>query len=320
MDYSGQLLYFSLMRTSPPSHSHRPQVDQPEIYALYGEQPGEFGIEDLHIEDIDARARLHDWKILPHAHSGIMQLIYISEGGAEAKTEDRITPLRSGDLVFIPEGVIHSFDFQDGTIGWVLSIDSPFLNTPHFRSVKDMFLGRIFSVSKIVLNANRKQEAETLFDRLHNEFLGSNEGRRAMLESLTQALLILTMREIPRMKETDAEPANSAQVATAYRNLINNKFCDHWTVADYANALSISQSQLTRICRLHVGKSPAALIHARVLLEAQRMLRYAEAPAAQIAFELGFQDPAYFSRFFKRLAGVTPRQYRLHSRHRNLQT
>ncbi len=319
MDYSGQLLYFSLMEMTPRSQNLKsPRAPQPEIYALYGEQPGDFGIEDLHIEDIDARARLHDWKILPHAHSGMMQFIYISEGGAEAIVEDRITPLRSGDLFFIPEGVIHSFDFQDGTIGWVLSVDSPFLKTASFRSLRDLFFGRMFSVSKLILDAKRKQEADTLFECLHKEFIGSREGRRAMLECLTQALLILTIREMPRLKGTGTEPLNGARIATAYRDLINRRFYDHWSVADYASALSVSPSQLTRICRLHVGKSPAALIHARILLEAQRMLRYTEAPAAQIAFELGYQDPAYFSRFFKRLAGVTPRQYRLQSRNRNL--
>ena len=51
-----------------------------------------------------------------------------------------------------------------------------------------------------------------------------------------------------------------------------------------------------------------------LLLEAQRNLHYTEATAAQIGLDLGFQDPAYFSRFFKRLTGVTPRRYRRDSR------
>lgn len=307
------------MEMSPrPQTLKTQQAHQPEVYALYGEQPGDFGIEDLHIEDIDARARLHDWKILPHAHAGILQLIYISEGGAEAKAEDRLTPLSSGDLFFIPEGVIHSFDFQDATIGWVLSVDSPFLKTANFRSVRDIFFGRMFSVNKLSLDASQKQEADTLFKCLHKEFIGSREGRTAMLTCLTQAILTLTLREMPRLREAGIEPLNNACLATSFRDLVNKNFCNHWSVADYAGALCVSPSQLTRVCRSHVGKSPAAIIYARILLEAQRMLRYTEAPAAQIAFELGYQDPAYFSRFFKRLAGVTPRQYRLQNRYRSL--
>jgi len=56
-------------------------------------------------------------------------------------------------------------------------------------------------------------------------------------------------------------------------------------------------------------------MHARLLLQAQRELTYSRLSVKQIAFELGFTDAAYFTRFFRRLAGCSPAQWRLAQRH-----
>jgi AraC family transcriptional activator of pobA len=65
------------------------------------------------------------------------------------------------------------------------------------------------------------------------------------------------------------------------------------------------------LCHAHLGRSASAEIHLRLVLEARRLLRYTDAPAFVIAQDLGFADPAYFGRFFRREAGVTPRRYRV---------
>lgn len=62
-----------------------------------------------------------------------------------------------------------------------------------------------------------------------------------------------------------------------------------------------------------LGHSASAEIHRRLALEAKRMLLYTDKPAFAIATELGFADPAYFGRFFRRECGVTPRQFRQES-------
>ena len=135
-----------------------------------------------------------------------------------------------------------------------------------------------------------------------------------MLDSLTSALLILLLRDAPERLHGGATAPDGARLAAAFRDLVNKRFRDHWRIDRYAEELSVSPSQLSRTIRRVTGQSPAAIVNARLLLEAQRNLHYTEATAAQIGLDLGFQDPAYFSRFFKRLSGVTPRRYRLKSR------
>ena len=71
-----------------------------------------------------------------------------------------------------------------------------------------------------------------------------------------------------------------------------------------------TERHLARLCRDGAGASPQALIHAAVLREACRMLAYTRLQVAEVGHRLGFDDPAYFSRFFQRGTGVSPRAYR----------
>ena len=304
------------MRDTP-----QPSRDQtsggPDIYSLYGEAPGESGLEHLHIEDIEARARLYHWTITPHAHSDMLQVIFIFKGGADALIEDRRAKLSNRTVICIPDGVVHGFEFEAKTQGWVLSVERRLLERIEFAPARDFLLQGSHAGSTFKLSAHKARDINVLFARLHHEFANMKSGREIMLDSLCAALLVLILRDMPREASGNTTLSGAAATVSAYRNLVNRHFREHWNVRQYAEALSISQSRLARACRAQTGKAPAALINARVLLEAQRNLHYTEASAARIAQDLGFQDPAYFSRFFKRMTGSTPRDYRLQSRRRD---
>jgi AraC family transcriptional activator of pobA len=72
----------------------------------------------------------------------------------------------------------------------------------------------------------------------------------------------------------------------------------------------VSESRLRSVCLATTGQPPIQLLHARILLEAKRQLHYTSDPISEIAYALGFEDPAYFTRFFTRLAGSSPRAFR----------
>jgi AraC family transcriptional activator of pobA len=72
----------------------------------------------------------------------------------------------------------------------------------------------------------------------------------------------------------------------------------------------VTPVRLNRLCLKLAGKSAFDIVHDRLMLEACRKLTYAPSSVASIAYELGFQDPAYFSRAFKRHTGLTPKAFR----------
>lgn len=85
----------------------------------------------------------------------------------------------------------------------------------------------------------------------------------------------------------------------------------HKRLDHYLRRLGVSASRLHESCQIVAGTSPAALLHDRVVIEAKRLLVYSGVSVAEIAHRLGFEDPAYFSRFFSQRAGCSPRAYRV---------
>lgn len=312
MDEAANLLYFQGM--TAPSQPHIAKPAAPARFALYGELPGESELELVHIEDIRSRARLYDWTITPHSHREMWQLIYVASGGAAATLEDDRIDLGPASVLCIPDGVVHGFTFERETLGWVLSIETRLFETAAFAPLQRLIAQSGFSVTKLALKPAQDRNVNVLFSSLHDEFLNAKEGRGMMLDSLTSALLILMLRDAPKRSYGGAVAPEGARLAAVFRDLVNKRFRDHWRIDRYAETLAVSPSQLSRTIKRVTGQSPAATINARLLLEAQRNLHYTEATAAQIGLDLGFQDPAYFSRFFKRLSGTTPRRYRLNSR------
>jgi AraC family transcriptional activator of pobA len=81
-------------------------------------------------------------------------------------------------------------------------------------------------------------------------------------------------------------------------------------VSAYADALNISTSTLNRICHQSIGSNAKSMIRSRVIIEAKRRLEYTKQPLDQVAYYLGFKDPAYFSRVFKQSVNMSPSEYR----------
>ena len=91
-------------------------------------------------------------------------------------------------------------------------------------------------------------------------------------------------------------------------------FKQHLPLQFYASELGITPGQLTRLCREVLGISSLAVLHARLAHEAQRDLVYTDMSIKRLANDLGFVDEAYFGRFFRKLTGLTPREFRARSR------
>ena len=82
------------------------------------------------------------------------------------------------------------------------------------------------------------------------------------------------------------------------------------SASDYADLLSITTKALAKITKTHLNKTLTDLISERIIIEAKRELYLTNKPVKEIAWELGYDDEHYFSRFFKTNADVSPQMYR----------
>jgi AraC family transcriptional activator of pobA len=150
-----------------------------------------------------------------------------------------------------------------------------------------------------------------LGDMLLREFGRSAAGRHVALRGLIAALLANVMR-LMRISDTGAADfaAPMQELVARFRRLVELRHREHMGLGVYADRLGVSQARLRRACLSVAGQAPAQLVHLRLLVEAERQLRYTSMSIAQIAYHLGFQDPAYFSRFFTTRMRQSPRAFR----------
>lgn len=144
-----------------------------------------------------------------------------------------------------------------------------------------------------------------------HEFSAQSTARALVLRGLSTTLLGWVARQIEKEGPTPspATPLESPLVQR-FKRLIELHYLEHWQVADYARALAVSPTHLSRLTRTATGGSASRLVEARLMREARRNLAYTNLSISSIAYALGYSDPAYFSRTFSRDAGVSPRQFR----------
>ncbi|UOQ64640.1 helix-turn-helix domain-containing protein [Hymenobacter volaticus] len=108
-----------------------------------------------------------------------------------------------------------------------------------------------------------------------------------------------------------APPQSTALTITnRFKQLVATSLKSNYSISDYANLLHISPNHLTKSVRSITGKSPTKWLEETIVLEAKALLFQSTLSVAEIASEVGVTDPSYFSRLFKKHAGVSPLVFR----------
>jgi AraC-like DNA-binding protein len=121
---------------------------------------------------------------------------------------------------------------------------------------------------------------------------------------------LLTELALMRPADASAGPVATHEAYLWFRDEIDRRFSEWHQVTHYADRLGYSPRTLNRLAQAHTGRSAKQLIDERVVLEAKRLLSHGDAPVAEIAELLGFDDPSNFSAYFRSRAGVTPGAFR----------
>ncbi len=290
-----QNLYISNMRSPAPT---TPSI---QSFSLFGESTHLPDV--MHCETIAERSVLHDWELAPHRHARLHQVMLVQSGGGWAHLDDQSAALRPGSMVNVPPGHVHAFRFEENTQGWVVTLADELLDEilAHVGDARQ-------SLSACcVLEGSAGLAA--LMQQIWQEFQGSSPARALMLRGLSATLLAQVART-RTASESDSPAATQSRLVQGLRSLIDEHYLEHWRVADYARALSVTTTHLTRVTRAATGGPASALIEARTMREARRYLAYTHLTITTIADALGYADPAYFTRVFTRDAGISPREFR----------
>jgi len=281
-------------------------------FALYGESAKTPGEELLHVEEVQSRSRVRRWEIDTHRHQGLYQIVWVGKGQAQVTLDEHLLCVGAPSAVVVPPGVVHGFRFEPETEGFVLTLSPRFLLEGEFQVIGEAFR-ELFSAAG-VLAAESPELAERLqrlFRALAAEFAAPDAPGSPVSQWLARALVSRLAQVRAQAPRDDGHAWRNQALFARFMLLVESHFLEHWTLERYASRLGVSLIRLNRIVSAESGKTALEVIHDRLTREACRRLAYIAAPAATLAVDLGFSDPAYFNRFFKRRTGMTPRNWRL---------
>jgi len=277
------------------------------LFQLYGENQAWPGTDLLHCESIPARSRLHHWEIKPHQHAELFQLLYVQRGQAQVEIEGVRSVVDEAAIQVVPPLTVHGFRFSADIQGHVLTFGTALVADLEQR------LGAPLSVlTKAACYPLGKDRVRlrNLVETLQQEYQGHEPARVTLLEALVTALMVW----ISRRQQLGQAPRNrderDRQLLGQYLRLVEAHYREHLSVEDFAARMNIQSLQLNQLCRALSGQTALQVVHQRLLLEARRNLIYTRMSIGQLSDSLGFSDPTYFARFFKRLSGQTPNGYR----------
>lgn len=284
-------------------------------YDLYGDQASPSWSNSFSFEWIPQRSKPYQWEIQVHRHDAFVQLLYLSAGHADVTVNNAHIRAEAPCLIVIPAGTAHGFRFSPQVDGPVITATQKVLESMAALLMTELL--PVIRTPRVVHLPGDSRHADSLmplFLALEREARTHASGQTAAGMSLLTALLVQVARLAGAPDAlTQPEPAAGSRKnrqIEQFKALLDQRFRQHWPVQNYADTLGLTAGQLSRICREVLGMSSLDVINARLVHEAQRELVYTSSSIKQLAGELGFEDDAYFSRFFKRHTGLSPRAFR----------
>lgn len=245
---------------------------------------------------------------LPHSHSFYL-LLYVTQGQG-THTIDLVTyALRPGGLYFLMPGQAHSWVLSADAQGYVLFFSAAFYQRhyPAERLAAYPFFDPAYPPVLYLA------PTESTLRGLLSQVLAEKHTLAANHDEVVGAYVYLLL-ELAGRGYTQAHaqrgPSHGLLQVRAFSHLLDAHFRTQKSVGYYAARLAVSANHLNALCRRVVNQTASALIQERVITEAQRRLTHSADTVGQIADYLGFEDPSYFTRYFKKHVGQAPEAFR----------
>ncbi|GAA0534550.1 helix-turn-helix domain-containing protein [Chitinophaga japonensis] len=208
--------------------------------------------------------------------------------------------VRNNELLFILPHQIHQLPAtKQGTDYFKLGFDE---NCLSLLPKQYPFLINPFNAQKITFTPPAAARLKSVFEILRELLSVMDTSPELILAHLNSLLTEINAAYF----SADKRPADDRlSKYTRFKRLVEDNLADHLTVNDIAEKLGLNTNSLYNIVKHYSGLSPKAFITNRLILEAKRRLYYSESSIKELAYDLGFNDPEYFSRLFKKVTGKT---------------
>jgi AraC-like DNA-binding protein len=205
----------------------------------------------------------------------------------------------SHNCIFIPAGVMHGFDVGSQVFGTAVffgrDTDLVLPRNPQHLRIRETF---------------PQQELNIALDNIQREMDSDAPGSDRAARHHLGLLSVWLERQVARLSGDAPRPDAARKLVARYTALLEREFRSGMGIADFAAALGVTPTHLSRCCNLTCGRPASGLLQDRRLFEARKLLSETRLPVGKIADSLGFTSPAYFTRAFQNVTGISPTTFR----------
>ena len=259
----------------------------------------------VRVESLALVLRLRPWVFEPHAEPDHDRLFWVNKGAGRLQIDGVTRGLSGNTALFAPAGTVCGMTLAPVSAGWVVTLPRPL---PISVPLPDTH------VQLPLLQREEQASLTALCDEINREQQADAPCREAALVCRAGLLAVWLVRHMETHRP-DTPPATSQQrLMRRFLHRLETRYTTDDSAADYAEALEVTPTHLSRICRQTAGKPTSQLIQDRAILAARQRLAFTDDRVNDIAGALGFASAAYVTRLFTARTGQSPTEFRRDSR------
>ncbi|MGC4017181.1 MAG: helix-turn-helix domain-containing protein [Luteolibacter sp.] len=246
----------------------------------------------------------------PHLH-GFYQVTLLT-GQGRPMHDFRETAFSGPILFFVSPGQVHTASPDPQEEGWVVSFSREFFTAQGGDAGLLAELPFYYASSLppwLPLLPEEETVARGIFQDLQREYDAAQPGAAEILQALLRILFVRASRWYGRAHPI-GRGTRASRLVREFHLLVEQHFHEWQTLDSYAQQLGVTVNHLNDVVREETGSAAGEQIRQRRLLDAKRLLLHSDLSISEIGYRLGFDDPSYFSRFFRRYEGGTPAGFR----------
>jgi AraC family transcriptional regulator, transcriptional activator of pobA len=248
---------------------------------------------------------------LPH-RDHFYNIFWYQKGKATHVVDFKPIQVKANTILFVNKHRVQMLDPKDGYDGkFLLFTDSFFDRYPgDMRYLNNNILFNDL-LGEPVLHVKSNSPIISVFNDIETELSRPGDSvQYELLHNLLHNLLLMAERERRKSGFIEIRKGEELDYTILFKNLLEDKFSTTKMVAEYAGLMAVSVRKLSKATLTTIGKSPKELIDERVILEAKRMLVHTNNSIKEIGFDLGFDEPTNFIKYFRKHEGKTPIEFR----------
>jgi AraC family transcriptional activator of pobA len=250
----------------------------------------------------------------PHRHN-FQEILWVRSGSGQHAIDGSLLNIQPNSFYLIAKGQVHQFISGNQIDGLLIRFadaflpDFPSLTLGHYQTAlfNNLCINHTLTVSPSEAASFEQLLALIALEQEADE---SAEKYEILRHLLTAVLIKLVQVQKTQLQAGNTAVDNDSHLLHQFTTMLEEQFSSSHSVKSYAAALHISPRQLSNISSRYLGTTAKLVIEERLTLEAKRYLTFTNLSIKERAFALGYKDPSYFSKSFKKQTGVAPQAYK----------